>query len=728
MSITTKTFLSLALVAVVTCAMLTFAIYEITESSRTHGYVRRYQTLGEMIAGMFQQMEQSTDRVNRNALRVLYEIERAGVLPSDPELDALARELAVTGFYATDDAGRFVRSSDFPVEEQENSLFDYCSDYRQLIGGRVGREETPVLGSSPLEIPAKFTMISNSAGTMILEVKTELSYISKTLRDVVDRDPAVLSVGLYSPTGTRLGSVQPRAEGVRSWPAEWRDSLFGHRFLDDTVAVRVRVPATVEDCCECRQKGQIGVGESYHYALQMQIDLGPLHRELDVARRYAALALLLAGLAGVLAARVLSRKLTAGLASINRTAKSIIESRDLDLRVDIPTRGDEVGELASTFNRMVASLKSAQEDLIEAEKARAHADLASQVAHDIRSPVAALVGAVDRAPNLPDEWRSLIRDAVSRIVDTANGLLRARRRNSPRREPALAARAHEPVLATLLSLMAEKRVQYVRKGDVFDVQLADELYSTFVEIDRSCFSRALSNLIDNAVEAIRDEGTVVVRARKKLGFMLVEIIDSGCGMSEEMVQAIVDGRVVAGKPQGNGLGLVGASRASNGAGGRLTVASKVGVGTRVSVLLPISAPPAGFPLSVQARRSSVVVTLDDDPSITGLWQQRFRSEVPDTDDVRLRAFQCAAIFANDVRERNGDVSAFLLDYEIRGCERTGVQLAVDLGITDRTVIVTGHDDAAVREACEKAGVAILPKCLAQYVPLRIHGHRADQLP
>jgi len=119
-----------------------------------------------------------------------------------------------------------------------------------------------------------------------------------------------------------------------------------------------------------------------------------------------------------------------------------------------------------------------------------------------------------------------------------------------------------------------------------------------IELDRLLFKQAVSNIIDNAVNAYQGRGGEIrIEAGTADGSILLEIADSGSGIPNENLDKIFT-PFFSSNPSGTGLGLPLAGRIIDAHGGRLSVASTVGEGTVFSIILPsevkpeLSQPPA----------------------------------------------------------------------------------------------------------------------------------------
>ena len=122
-----------------------------------------------------------------------------------------------------------------------------------------------------------------------------------------------------------------------------------------------------------------------------------------------------------------------------------------------------------------------------------------------------------------------------------------------------------------------------RDGVTIEVDCAPELLAS---VNRDLLEQALRNLGENAAKHT-PSGRIVFRARAAGTSVLVEVEDTGAGMSAETQQHVFD-RFYRGQgrdPEGFGLGLAIVSQAVRSLGGRIELDSAPGRGTRVRITL-----------------------------------------------------------------------------------------------------------------------------------------------
>lgn len=253
-------------------------------------------------------------------------------------------------------------------------------------------------------------------------------------------------------------------------------------------------------------------------------------------------------------------------------------------------RRDEVGQLAGTFNEMIAGLKSKrelEEKLNNSERQAAIGRLTQAVAHEIRNPLNVINLSIDHVATkyAPDDERqrgqftrilSTIRDEVARLKRLVSDLL------NYGRPPRLAVEAVD-ICKLLDETMALIRPQADEQG----VKVKLEGVSPPIEVwgDRERLKSCFSNITINALQAMPGGGELRTRAAKLDGKVEVSVSDTGIGISEESLGKIFE-PYFSTKQAGFGLGLAVTKAIVEEHQGSIEVSSTPQHGTTFTVMLP----------------------------------------------------------------------------------------------------------------------------------------------
>ncbi len=254
--------------------------------------------------------------------------------------------------------------------------------------------------------------------------------------------------------------------------------------------------------------------------------------------------------------------------------------------------------LASRINSLKEEKIRIQDEMMKKEhtlqKEKCLAELATQVVHDIKSPLLALNVVVRDFSGLSEHNRILIGIVIQRINEISNVLLKSYRQGiSSSNEGSVLIENHGKSSSTLLSALieeitSEKKVQYQRKDQIsIEFYQTNNSFKIFTKINAIELGRALSNLIDNSIEAMEGRGNVRIILKRESEMAVIDITDNGKGIPQEVVSQLGGRGKTYGKQGGGGLGLFHAKSIVESWNGVLEVKSSLGVGTVVSIRLPL---------------------------------------------------------------------------------------------------------------------------------------------
>jgi signal transduction histidine kinase len=285
--------------------------------------------------------------------------------------------------------------------------------------------------------------------------------------------------------------------------------------------------------------------------------------------------------------------------------------------------------LYRAFNVMADLALAAHRQALERERETVLAEQALKVAHDIRSPLAALDATLASLPEIEAGKRRVIDGARERIRAIADELIK---------------KQSEPVEVVALPKLIEDVLQDKRleRGGSDDARklrparlpAAAEWPAYAARVAPRQLKRVLSNLLNNALEATSAGDRVeVALARDAHGRLCLCVTDDGAGIPDDVLPKLARRGATFGKRGGSGLGLYFAKQAVERWGGSLAIESVRGQGTRVTILLPAAqAVRAASDRTDRAPPSSpIALLLDDDPWIRESWREA---------DRRIAAYAC----------------------------------------------------------------------------------------
>lgn len=380
----------------------------------------------------------------------------------------------------------------------------------------------------------------------------------------------------------------------------------------------------------------------------------------------------------------------------------------------LPADTHESVAVQKRFSELMQLLSESWKTVERQRSVAAIGEMSQQVAHDIRSPLTALHAISRNMSEMPEEKRVVIRNAVQRIDDITNDLA-----NSQVQSVEAKGVSSELLSSLIDPLLSEKRTQYRARSDVrIESHVDANSYAMFAKVNSVEFKRVISNIINNAVEAMSGAGVVTVRLDRDDESAVLQIIDDGAGIPADILPTLAQRGVTVGKDAGSGLGLYHARTTVEGWGGSFEIASTVGVGTTITLRLPLAPAPAWFVEELELFAGQPVIVLDDDSSIHHVWAGRF-SEY-DFDASGIAVHSCKT--PEQLRELCADLgpATFLCDYELLGSKETGLDMIEELGIADQAILVSSrYAEPSVRKRCEALGVRMIPKGLASIVPITI---------
>jgi signal transduction histidine kinase len=391
--------------------------------------------------------------------------------------------------------------------------------------------------------------------------------------------------------------------------------------LDKTVKLDARRGTRDEIWRQALQTGKPAAGTisvsnespDYVYAVPVDppngrarvVEAGKSYRSAEETLRSAG-AVLVAGIGAALllsfgGAYLLARAALRPVGAVVSAAREVSES-DLDRRLPVANRNDEIGRLAATINGLLARLEAAfarREEALARQRR-----FAAEASHELRTPLTSIRGYTKMLKEWALEDPEIARESVAaidresgRMQELVEALLALTRGDEG---APLDVGRHD--LAEVAA-EATETARAAAEGKVA-VELVPPEHGIEATFDRDRVRQAASILLDNAVKYTPGGGGVKVEAGEADGWVALTVSDTGIGVSEDQLPLIFE-RFYRADPArtegGAGLGLSIARQIAEAHGGRIEAESEVGRGSTFALLLPrggpgsAAQPPDGVP-------------------------------------------------------------------------------------------------------------------------------------
>jgi nitrogen fixation/metabolism regulation signal transduction histidine kinase len=268
---------------------------------------------------------------------------------------------------------------------------------------------------------------------------------------------------------------------------------------------------------------------------------------------------------------------------------------DLSARVSA-TSSDELRRLVQDFNQMAADLQRQRVELQRTQRLEAWADMARQVAHDIKNPLTPIQLSAEHARRVNADKGRPLSPVLDECVDAILTQVRLLRQISAEFSSFASSPTPRPVRTNVTDLVNEVVKPY-RLGLSGRIAIDVESDANHLDawIDQTLFARALTNVIENALHAMPGSGRLTISIAADDGRpspgangrrIIVQITDTGIGIDPEGLKRIFE-PYFSTKAAGTGLGLTIAKRNVELNGGTIAVRSAKGVGTTVVLTIPM---------------------------------------------------------------------------------------------------------------------------------------------
>ena len=347
---------------------------------------------------------------------------------------------------------------------------------------------------------------------------------------------------------------------------------------------------------------------------------------------------------------------------------------------------------------------------LELEKKVAKSEIAQQVRHNLRTPLAALLRIPGKLPATVAKDRELLEIIITQIQDLISKL-------DDRPSSKLGENLETDIYSSIEQAKREMNT-IIPQSVEFKFEIDDIVASALVKHIPFELRSILGNLLTNSLQAMNSKGKILIQVKDLASEISISVSDNGCGIKPENLPKIFDRHFSEGKVSGSGIGLSHAKENIEAWGGTINVESVLGVGTTIIVRLPISDRAPWYLPRLKFNSESKIYVLDDQVSGRALWKLKF----DDTQLLKQTKFLSQGVelvseqgeIANDP-----DKCTLLFDYDL-GAEDTGLKWLQEMPSAATRCLVTGHfDNDEIKTACTEHGFYLVPKSQIAEIPLVI---------
>ena len=269
---------------------------------------------------------------------------------------------------------------------------------------------------------------------------------------------------------------------------------------------------------------------------------------------------------------------------MTKTAKSIIESKDLSQRINIGGSRDELANLANTFDEMLGEI----EDAFEREQ-----QFTSDASHELRTPIAVILSECEYMTDCAETVDELknsaqsVKEEAQRMSKLVSELLSISRMD----KDTLKLNFEETDLSELVNFVCDEQEEIHGNDIILERDISKDISA---EADKFLIARLFINLISNAYQYTEKGGRVTVSLSEDDENAIFSVADTGIGIKKEHIPKIwerfyqVDPARTATESGSMGLGLSMVKWIAEKHGGKIEVKSEFGKGSTFTLTFPKS--------------------------------------------------------------------------------------------------------------------------------------------
>ncbi len=307
--------------------------------------------------------------------------------------------------------------------------------------------------------------------------------------------------------------------------------------------------------------------------------------QIDTLDRRVLLAALIFILAGAGIGYSMAERIADPVNRLTRATRRIARG-DLDARVTA-TSSDELRRLVEDFNSMARDLQRQRDELERTHRLEAWAEMARQVAHEIKNPLTPIQLNAEHLRRVNADRGEPLSPMLDQSVATILAQVKLLRQIASEFSSFASAPTVQLARVDVAELLREISDPYrnALSGQIhFEIDVPSGLPQVYV--DRTLITRALTNIIENALHAMGTHGALTIVVCAEGDVVAIRVSDTGAGMDADALARAFE-PYFSTKASGTGLGLPIAKRNVELNGGTIAITSERDRGATVEITLPI---------------------------------------------------------------------------------------------------------------------------------------------
>lgn len=317
------------------------------------------------------------------------------------------------------------------------------------------------------------------------------------------------------------------------------------------------------------------------YFLESLKDISDIYREREDYYDWYAMIMMILTIVVTILVFLVTHFLTRSIGELSQKTRRFT-SGDYEVRAS-EKGGDEIAELACDFNDMADTISDKMEELtLQAKKQE---DFTASFAHELKTPLTSIIGYADMIRSMgcteeeTMEAANYIFQQGKRLESLSFKLL----------ELIVADKQEYQFRSLSVQKLLEEAIQLTEvKREEKQIQLSVFLEPGQIMGEKDLLLSALTNLLDNARKAVKENGKIRIQGRNLPDEYLLSISDNGCGMEQEEVTRITEAFYMVDKSRarkegGAGLGMTLCSRILSLHNARWKIFSIPGKGTSIGI-------------------------------------------------------------------------------------------------------------------------------------------------